>query len=174
MSLLRQLRCSRHLKVFVLVACCAAVTAGAQSPLDMSGSYIENSSGKHVSGNKTTILISQTDNQIEIRRQWNGTVQISTFPLDGSPGVYRTASGVQGQGSAHWKGSTLSIETLVAAPSQGGKTIRFHTKEQWQLSKDKQTLKIHVETDSPDMPVEITNAAIAPYTDVYQRSPSTP
>lgn len=170
----RNLLSSRNMQVVAFLTCCGIVGAGAQPQLDYSGTYTERSSGKHVSGDTATLTISQTGQEIEIRRQSNGALQVSTFPLDGKLGIYTTESGVKGQGSAHWRGSTLLIESLVAAPPQAGKIIRFHTKERWQLSKDKQTLKVHVETDSPDMPRDITAAAIETYTEVYQRSSSTP
>jgi hypothetical protein len=153
----------------VVVAGCATAVSGAQSPADFYGAYIKSGSGKKPA-DKIAIVISEAGSQIEVKRMWNGKAQVSTFPLDGSPGVYRTESGAAGQGTVHWKGLTMMIETLVTSPPQAGKTIRFHTKEQWQLSKDRQTLKIHVETDSPDMPREIMSVAIEPYTELYQRS----
>ncbi len=172
--MVRHLLSPRRLQVTFFVAFCGVVIAGAQTQLDYSGTYTEKTSGKQVSGGTPTLTISQTNQEIQIRRQSNGASQLGTFPLDGKPGVFTTESGLKGQGSAHWKGSTLLIETLVASLPQAGKIIRFHTKEQWQLSKDRQTLKVHIETDSPDMPREITAAAIEPYTEVYQRSPSNP
>jgi hypothetical protein len=75
-----------------------------------------------------------------------------------------------GTGSAKWKGNDLLIETFVTSPPINGKAIRFHETRRWQLSKGGAVLKIHVDTDSPDMPANITSAAIQPFTEIYKRT----
>jgi hypothetical protein len=145
--------------------------AFAGAPKDLSGSYVSEAARK---GTQSTVVltISQTESQIEIRRDEGGKSSVSTFPLDGSEGVYTTPTGIMSKGSAHWKGADLIIETLVEAPPRNGRTMRFHTIEDWQLSSDGKTLKVSVDTDSPDMHREITAAAIQPYTLVYRRNPT--
>jgi hypothetical protein len=61
------------------------------------------------------------------------------------------------------------VETFVSATLPDGKSIRFHEKEKWQLSSDRKTLTIRVETESPDMSAEIMSYAIPVFTEIYTR-----
>jgi hypothetical protein len=65
------------------------------------------------------------------------------------------------------KGNHLFLDAFVTTrPLRDGPLVTLHTKERWQLSSDLNTLKIHVEIENPELPIQI----FEPWTDVYTRN----
>jgi len=138
---------------------------------DFAGTFVsEKRKGSPDSG--SSIRVVQTDSYIEITRIDGNTTTTNRFPLDGSEGTYITETGVSGKSKARFEQEVLVLEYAVASrPSTDRPSIRFHTREVWKLSKDKNTLAIKTEIDSPDMPTSIIVAAFPnnPRTDKFQR-----
>jgi len=145
------------------------LTAFVKAPVDFSGTYVSVPSNPKKPGPGVTITIVQTDDAMEKTYVADGKTTVSHFPLDGSAGVYTAPGGQVGKGMARWKANDLLIETFVSVTRPDGPTIHFHEKEKWQLSPDRKTLKIRVETESPDMPADIVSAAIPAFTATYTR-----
>ena len=144
-------------------------TFGATNP-NFSGTYAaqQKSSGKSI-----MLRVVQSDSAVEVTRISGDKPSTNRFPLDGSEGEYKTESGVRGKCKGHVKNQTLVLESLVAPPARAGSpSIRFHTIEEWQLSRDGNTLTIKTEIQSPDMPPDIMSAAIPnnPMKEKYQRT----
>lgn len=153
----------------VLLILCAAGAFAAAEP-DFSGTYTTQK--KHDS--KSIVLrVVQSDSAVEVTRISEGKSNTNRFPLDGSEGEYTTETGVRGKCKAQMKNQALVLESLTAPPVRAGSpSIRLHIIEEWQLSRDGNTLTIKTEIKSPDMPSEVMAAAFPnnPWKEKYQRT----
>jgi hypothetical protein len=156
-----------HGWVLVLL-CCLTVASVAQGP-DFSGSYTltpPKHASKSTKATTYTLTAVQTANAIVVTRIADGKSTTNTFPLDGGEGIYHTENQTPGTCKGHFKGNELFLEsTIVTRPLKDEPVVIIRTKEQWKLSPDLKTLKIHNEVENPRLPISIVD----PWTDVYTR-----
>jgi hypothetical protein len=153
--------------VALLVGLCVA-NALPQTPANFSGSYVLNPDIAKLRGTSVSLRIEQTAKTVEITREEAGKKTVSTYPIDGSDGVYTTATGLVGKGHIAIKGNDLVIDTFVTANADGEK-IRFHTHETWSLGLAGKILTVHVDTDSPDIPAAELATVIHPFDLIFDR-----
>lgn len=122
---------------------------------------------------EVTLNVVQTDDAIEITKVEQGRKLTNRYPLNGSEGDYRTPTGVSGKCKAQLKDKLLVLESIVVTPTQpNGPSMRMHTKERWQLSKDSKILTIKTEIDFPDAP-PLASSIVGEYgsgTEKYMRT----
>jgi hypothetical protein len=153
--------------VALLVGLCVA-NSFAQPPAKFSGSYTLNPDLAKLRGTTISLRIEQTAKTLEITREEAGKKTVSTYPVDGTDGVYTTATGLVGKGHIAIKGNDLVIDTFVTADADGEK-IRFHTHETWSLGLGGKVLTMHVDTDSPDIPAAELATVIHPFDLIFDR-----
>ena len=153
---------------FVLLACCSAVALFAQAPANFSGSWVLNQEIAKMRGSTLSLRIEQTAKTLEITREGSGKKTVSTYPVDGTDGVYTTPTGLVGKGHIAIKGNDLIIDTFVTAGADGEK-IRFHTHETWSLGLGGKVLTMHVDTDPPDIPAAELATVIHPFDLIFDR-----
>jgi len=137
-------------------------TAGmAGDKANYSGKY-SMQAGKATPGSASvpTLEVIQNQSNIEITRVEDGKRTSNKYPLDGSEGDYKSPGGVLGKCKAQWKGKYLVLESVVVSrPDASAPPVRVHTKEQWQLSADSNTLTVKSNVDFPDFPGELSKVA---------------
>jgi len=156
----------------VLVFCLSAATFGATMP-DFSGDYAARQKKNLKPIAAVVLRVVQSESSIEVTHLGGAKPVPNRFPLDGSEADYITETGARGKCKAQFKNDTLVLESLVASPPDTqGRSVRFHTIEQWRLSTDTKILTIKTEIKSPDIPPEIFSAAFPnnPRTETYERS----
>jgi len=158
----------RLASTLVLAAVCIPLLALTAAPVDFTGDYMSKPS-KSKTDVPVSIHIVQTDTALEIVETACGKSSAGKYPLDGTDGVYTTETGFIGKGHARWKGTDLLIETLVASRLPTGLSMRFRTKERWQLVSGGKILKVHTEQDSPDISSDISGAVFQASTTLYDR-----
>jgi len=171
-------------KIPVLVACLMSLglmvawlaTPGiAGDKANYSGKY-SMQGGKATRGNASvpTLEVIQNRESIEITRVEDGNRTSNKYPLDGSEGDYKSPGGVSGKCKAQLKSKYLVLESVVVSrPDGSDPPVRVHTKEQWQLSADFNTLTVKSDVDFPDFPGELPRVvgAYGSGTQKYIRSP---
>jgi hypothetical protein len=164
----------RLAKLLILAAVPIVISeaAGPEKP-DFSGSYtmtgVKGGSKSEKPGN-SALQVTQTDTAIEVTRIIDGKGSMNRFKLDGTETPYRSDGGAQGIGTARFKGKTLTIDTQVAARLQAtGPAVQIHTKEQWTLSADLNTLTIRTDVDFPNSGLGGFQV-IEPWSEIYTRS----
>lgn len=142
----RQLR--RHGATGLVLLAVASLGAASER-LDFSGKY--SARKDKTSSAALTLLVVQDDKKIQITRTDNGKTALSEFPLDGSKGVYRSPSGVTGEGKAHFEGQDLVLDCMaLTRPDPNDPPMRFHVKQHWHLSSDLRILTIQMNFEYPD------------------------
>jgi hypothetical protein len=152
----------------VILVSCLGFNVSAQSPANFSGSYVLNPDIAKLRGTPISLRIEQTAKTLEITREEAGKKTVSTYPVDGTDGLYTTATGLVGKGHIAIKGNDLVIDTFVTANADGEK-IRFHTHETWSLGLGGKVLTMHVDTDSPDIPAAELATVIHPFDLIFDR-----
>lgn len=155
---------------FLCAALCAVTAVYAAESSDFSGSYsLVPTKESQKSGEKTvrTLAVVQSEHSIDVTAVENGRTTTYHCPLDGQDGVYISSTGIKGRCKAKLGRKDLVLETFVTTvPVPNGPPIQMHTKEKWKLSADLKTLRIHVDVDSPQSPINIVD----PWTDTYSRN----
>jgi hypothetical protein len=164
--MLKSMRCFQLIPVCVALLC--GLNAFAQAPANFSGSYVLNQEIAKLRGSTLALHIEQTAKTLEITREEAGKKTVSTFPLDGTDGVYTTPTGIAGKGHISIKGNDLIIDTFVTA-GEGEDKIRLHTHETWSLGLGGKVLTMHVDTDSPDVPAAELATVIHPFDLIFDR-----
>src|SRR5580698_8050313 len=107
---------------YQLITVCAALLFGvfysspsAQTPANFSGSWTLNQEIAKLRGSTLSLRIEQTAKTLEITRDEAGKKTVSTYPIDGTDGVYTTPTGIVGKGHIAIKGNDLTIDTYVTA-----------------------------------------------------------
>jgi hypothetical protein len=151
---------------FPLMTICVALLFGfhasAQAPANFSGAYALNPEIAKLRGTSILLHIEQTAHTLEITREEAGKKTVSIYPVDGTDGIYTTATGLLGKGHISIKGNDLTIDTYVTADADGEK-IRFHTHETWSLGLAGKVLTMHVATVSPDIPAAELATVVHPF-----------
>ena len=152
---------------FLYVALCATATIHTADGVSFSGSYTLTPSNKSEKEAVRTLTVLQTESSIEITKLESGHSTTSHYPLDGQDGVYMTPTGLKGTCRGKLRKKELVLESFVTTrPDPKGPLVQIHTKEKWELSPDLKTLRVHVEIDSPQSPINIVD----PWTDIYTRN----
>jgi len=154
--------------LLVATLCCISLTGFAPAHTDFTGVFSSYPQDTKKSDVNETLEVQQSETTLQVTQTVTGTTWTNIYSLDGTSGSYTTITRKTGKACATWHGKDLWIENFVAASMQG-RTIRFHSTEKWRLSEDRQTLKIHSETDSPDVPTAVIDVALQPYTKTYKR-----
>jgi len=132
------------------------MSAAAADQTDFSGSYtLTNVKGgsKPKKSDVWTLHVVQTGCTIEVTQVQHGHKNINKYALDGTVGPYTSPGGVAGKCRAQFRSKLLILESMMAGRTQpNAPTVQLHTKEEWDLSSDGKTLKIHFEVDSPGLP----------------------
>ena len=148
--------------------------AGAETP-DFSGSYTMTGvkgGSKSMKSGSSALQVTQTDTSIEVTKIIDGKSSMNRFKLDGTEIPYKSEGGAQGVGAARFKGKTLTIDTQVSTrPQANGPAVQIHTKEQWTLSADLETLTIRTDVDFPTSGLSGFQL-IEPWSEIYTRSQS--
>ena len=140
----------------VVILCVPALAAESNG---YTGKYIAERPNKAPSGSlDSTLEVVQNENAIEVTLLQSGKTTVSRCPFDGSDGDYESPSGISGKCKARWKEKNLIIESIIVTHPQPTASVRVHTKERWQLSKDGKTLTIKSDVDFPDFPAEVSGA----------------
>jgi hypothetical protein len=157
-------------RLFLSAALCAAATIYAAERTNFSGSYtLTPRKESQRSGKETakTLTVVQTESSIEVTEVEGGRTNTYHYPLGGQDGIYRSPTGLKGTCKGKLKKNDLVLESFVTArPDPHGPPVQIHTKQKWELSPNLKTLRIHVNVDSPQSPVNIVD----PWTDVYTRN----
>ncbi len=112
---------------------------------EFSGSYTAQPSKSGPKSNIRLIVVQDAE-AIEFTRTVDGRSTKNRCPFSGS-GIYTSEGGVQGTCTTKLKGNSVIVDSVVNTS-----TVRLHTRERWQLSKDLKILTISSQSDSPDMP----------------------
>jgi hypothetical protein len=156
-----------QVRLFLFVALFAAATIHAADGVSFSGSYTLTPPKKSEKEAVKTLTVVQTESSIEITEVEGGHSTTYHYPLDGQDGVYVTPAGPKGTCRGKLRKKELVLESFVTArPDPKGPLVQLHTKEKWELSSDLKTLRIHVEVDSPQSPINIVD----PWTEIYTRN----
>jgi len=154
---------NQHLAIVVCTACISLLILWSAEPAiaadapNYTGRYsLQERKNAPVSGDPD-IEVVQTENSVEVTIIYHGKRTTSRCPLDGSEGDYVSSGGVPGKCKARFKGSQLILESMVIGHPQPNVSVRLHTKERWELSKDSKTLTIQTDTDFPDVPAAISS-----------------
>ena len=143
----------------VMILCVPANILLAADSAGYTGKYIAERPKKAPSGSlDSTLEVVQNENAIEVTLLQSGKITVSRCPFDGSDGDYKSPSGISGKCKARWKEKNLIIESIIVTHPQPTASVRVHTKERWQLSKDGKTLTIKSDVDFPDFPAEVSGA----------------
>lgn len=165
------MRSSQHrLLIFVSgLLFCLPLLAFVVPPADFSGTYILQPENKKNPAANMQLTVTQSDSSIRIVSSTNGQSSTETFPLDGSQVPYITETGATGKGSAQWHGKELLVQTIVAGKLPSGVQVHFLTKEEWKLSSDGKTLKVHTDVSSPETPSDIMSVVAPSDNSTYKR-----
>ncbi len=157
--------------VLLLLFLFAAPSIPADRP-DFSGSYtLTDSKGaiKLTKGASRKVRIVQSKSTIAITRVMDGRESTNRFRLDGSEGVYNTAAGQKGTGTATFKDKSLIVDTFVTTRTQPkAPDVKIHTREQWELSPDLKTLTVRSDVVFAGTPVK-GSRAMQPWSEIYTR-----
>jgi len=149
--------------------CLAAATLAADRP-NFSGSYTltgGKGSLKFEKGIVHTLDVMQTETSIKVNEVKGGRSNVNSYPLDGQEGYYISPGGLTGTCKGQFKQKYLLLESTIASrPKTNGPAVQIHTKQKWELSPDLKTLRIHIDVDSPQSPINI----IEPWTEIYTRN----
>jgi len=136
------------------------------APTDFSGTWVLETKDPGKAGSPIGLKIVQTAATLVVTDDSAGKITTNTYKMDGSNGPYTTPTGFNGMCSIKWDGKVLVLQTLVEAKKSDNSIIHFLKKQHLELAADKQTLKVHTEVLSPDVPAGL----IAPFDSVYKRS----
>jgi hypothetical protein len=151
---IRQMKMPLFTKPFVVLLCACLFSAGVAiaAPPDFSGNYTlsvkkrANTSAYAV----WEIHVIETPSSIEVTRSMGGQQLSNVYPLTGGPGRYVTLKGDVGTCEAKLKGNKLILDSFVSERLRPDlPMVQFHTRQQWELSKDMKTLKILTDVDFP-------------------------
>ena len=124
-----------------------------------SGKYLQEQSKKEASTLPDSILeVTQTEDAVVITQEIYGKKVTAHCPFNGSDGDYTSPGGILGKCKARLDQKSLTVESFLIAHTPSKETVRMHSKERWQLSKDGKTLTIRTDTDFPDFPGGVTSA----------------
>jgi hypothetical protein len=156
-------------RLTLILICLALATAPAQTPASFAGSWTLNPDLAKLRKASIVLHIEQTATTLRITREDKGKTTVSTYPLDGTDGVYTAPTGLAGKGHVTRGGDDLLIDTFVTTTTDGD-TIRFHTHEKWSLTLGGKVLTVHVETDSPDIPPALLATIVKPFDLIFDRA----
>lgn len=159
-------------KLSVLFVCLGSLALAPAKP-DFSGNYTERAKKAGEPGSADVVLhVVQTDSYVEVTRTQSDGSFTNRFPLDGTEGEYATVTGARGKCKARFSKETLVLEATVLSQREGRQPMRFETREDWRLSKDRGRLTIKTEIRLPDMPAGMPAMAFPnnPRTETYQRT----
>jgi hypothetical protein len=149
---------------------CVPATLGAAERTNFTGSYTltpHKDSRKSEKESVKALTVVQTEKYIEVTEQEAGRKNTYHYPLSGPDGSYMTPTGLQGTCRGKLRKNDLILESFVTArPDPNGPLVQVHTKQKWELSTDLRTLRIHVDVDSPQSPIQIVD----PWIDTYTRN----
>lgn len=123
-----------------------------------SGKYLQERPKKASSLPDSTLEVAQTEDAVVITQEVYGRKVIGRCPFNGSEGDYTSPGGILGKCKARLDMKSLTVESFLIAHTPSKETVRMHSKERWQLSKDGKTLTIRTDTDFPDFPGGVTSA----------------
>jgi len=140
------------LAVFMLL--CLTGRALTQTPPNFSGNFRFVPANSREAAVVATLEIKQTATTVQITRTVGGKPNVENYTLDGSPIEWKTSTGIPIKASANWHGSELWLDS-IATLLVNGHTVPLHSTEQWQLSKDSDTITIRTKSDAPNMPSQV-------------------
>jgi hypothetical protein len=157
-------------RLFLCAALCAAATSYAADRTNFAGSYTltpRKESRKSEKETVKTLTVIQTESAIDVTEVEGERTKTYRYPLTGQDGTYVSPTGIRGTCKGKLRKNDLILESFVTTrPDPNGPPIQIHTKQKWELSPDLKTLRIHVEVDSPQSPINLVD----PWTDVYTRN----
>jgi hypothetical protein len=161
----------RRLIVAGLAVLLVSSTALAADVFDFSGSYVARQEKSDKSATPSTLRVTQTLDFIEITSTQAGKSITNRLPLNGTEVTYTSSGGVVGTGTVKLKGKYLIVDSNVAIrPAANGPMVHIHTRERWQMSADRNALKIESSTDFPGAPAGVSEAIDASFTETFVRS----
>lgn len=154
----------------MIVLSCLAMSPALRSAVpDFSGNYTLKTKKKSSSAEVWTMHVVETPSAVKVTRNMGGHVNSNIYPLAGV-GRYVSDGGKLGTCQAKIKGSKLFLESLVVArPVANGPPVRVRTRERWELSKDRKTLKVRTDVDFPGSGLG-AYSPVEPSTDTYMRN----
>jgi hypothetical protein len=158
----------RRVRLLLSGFLCLAATMSAADRSGFSGSYtLTGTEGpKFEKGTVQRLRVVQTDASIEVTQTIDGHPYTNVYPFDGKEGVYVNSAGVKGTCKGQSKRNYLILETFVTTrPDLNSPLVQIHTKQKWELSRDRKTLTIRFNVDSPQSALNF----IEPWTDIYKR-----
>jgi hypothetical protein len=134
---------------FTLMLLFLSSSAPAQQRPDFSGLYMLKPPwvGKHEKAPPPGYLrVTQTDKTLDAKFSQGDKAWTARYYLDGSPSDNLIEGGYRSKDTARLKRKTLAIESTVPLPH----TV-LHMRQQWQLSRDAQTLTIRLAAEGTIM-----------------------
>ena len=153
------------LLVLSVVAPFSLVNAQSESKqqADFSGKWsLESKDGNKVTGDKTTLIISQTGPEIKVLQESSqrGTSQEFTYYSDGRGETNPSNSGGQFRSITSWKKNALVIKFSLPSTRANNNVVVNERIDEWTMSKDGQTL---TQTSSFTSSSSTTDASINPH-----------
>jgi len=150
--------------VAVVVLLCAISGALAQTVPSFSGNFSFVPDSPRMRSVVATLGVEQTATSIQLTRTVNGKAEVEKYMLDGSTSEWKTTTGIPIKAFVTWHGSELWFDS-IATPTINGRTMRLHSTQRWQLSKDGDTITEQIETEAPNMATEVQR-----YVHVFKRT----
>ena len=154
--------------ILAVVVLFCATSVVAQNVPNFSGNFSLVPDNARMRSVVVTLGVEQTATSIQVTRTVNGKTEVEKDMLDGSTREWKTSTGAPVKAFVKWHGSELWFDSIATA-SINGRTMRIHTSQRWQLSKDGDTITEKIETDAPDMPTEVSSVVFQPYVHVFKR-----
>lgn len=128
--------------------------------LNFTGTYVHRGQkGDSDLDPQVTLQIVQSDGDVQVTREEQGSKTTNRFTLNGAEGDCVSPGDVAGKCKARLKGKSLVLEYVVLSNDQTtGTTVHIRTVEEWQLSGDSKTLTIKLHVDFPDRPASAVDS----------------